>query len=121
MMNEIQLAELFVRAVYPETEGWRQLHGHLLETVDADFEVDMVMYKKGEPPVAVLHMSTPYVSTSDMKMAAQLKQLLQNRLNGREAKVLLVYRELLSRPQSVPRGIYIMTITEGDATTHGCN
>ena len=120
-MNELELAELFVHAAHPASEGWRQISGRQLEATDVDVEVDMIMYKKGEPPVGVIHMATPYVSGQDLKMAQQLKTLMENRLNGREVKVLLVYRDILARPQHIPKGIYIMTISEGDSTVHGPN
>lgn len=120
-MNELELAELFVHVTHPASEGWQQVSGRKLQTADADVEVDMIMYKKGKPPVGVIHMAAPYVSASDLQVAMQAKTYMENYLNGRVASVLLVYRELLARPHRIPKGIHILTITEGDTTVQSLN
>lgn len=112
-MDDIELAEAFVHVSHPASDGWKRVYSPKLNHLDVDLEVDMLMYKRGHAPIAVVHMATPYVSKQDLDVAKQLRTLLQTRLNGREVKVLLVYREILARPQKIPPGISIMSIIEG--------
>jgi hypothetical protein len=121
MSSEIELADAFVLVSHPASEGWHQIHSPKLETLSMELEVDMVLYKKGQPPIAVVHMATAYVSRSDLEVAYLLRTIMTNLLNGRDARVLLVYRDLLVRPQKVPHGISIMTIIEGRTEMAGLN
>lgn len=118
-MHALEISDLMVHALHPASDGWQQIHAG--KHADEDLQVDMFMYKKGQPPVGIIYMNTPYVTGNDLKMATQLKTLMANFLNGREASVMLVYRELILRPQKVPKGIYIISITEGSASQQGPN
>lgn len=119
MKHALEISELLVHALHPASEGWHEVH--IGKHREEDLQADMFMYKKGQPPVGIIYMNTPYVTGSDLKMATQLKTLMVNFLNGRDACVMLVYRALVVRPQKVPKGIYIISITEGTATQQGPN
>ena len=106
---ERELITTVLQAAHPPHAGWKQLGGQQL--ID-DVEIDFVFFKKGKKPVAVLLMETPYVSGNDLRLAKHIQDLYQQKMNGRQVRVMLVYRDLLVRPQKVPPGISILSITE---------
>lgn len=106
---EKELIATVLQAAHPASAGWKRLGGpQLLD----DIEIDFVFFKKGKTPVAVLLMDTPYVSSSDLHLAKHIQDIYQQKMNGRQVWVMLVYRDLLVRPQRVPPGISILSITE---------
>ncbi len=99
---------------YPTTDAWRQLGPQLVDELD----IDNVFYRKGQPPVAVLYMDYPYVDKTDMLLAQHLQMLYGNRMNGRQLNVMLVYVNLLVRPQDLPKGLYILSVALQEKPTH---
>jgi len=105
---ERELIALALQAAHPAHAGWKQLGRQLID----DVEIDFVFFKKGQTPVAVLLMDMPYVSGSDLRLAKHIQDLYQQKMNGRQVKMMMVYKDLIFRPQCTPKGIYIMSITE---------
>lgn len=103
---EMELLNIALHAAHPVNQGWLRLRGCVLDEI----EVDMFFYRKGEPPVAVLLMDTPYVSGADLKMASHVQSIYTQKMNGRKVKVMMVYRNLLFRPQRVPNDVYVMSV-----------
>ena len=105
---ELALIERILQGLHAEKKGWKQLMGCRLDDIDIDF----VFFLKGQLPVAAMVMETAYVQQEDLKLAAHLRDLYRHRMNGRELHVMLVYRQLLIRPQRLVKGISLLSISE---------
>ena len=105
---EKKLIDVMLQHLHPEHEGWQRLPSCQLDEVD----LDHVYYRKGNGPVAVLIMERPYASSDDMKLAQHVKTMYEERMNGREIQVVLIYSELLIRPQCFPKGVSVLSLSE---------
>jgi hypothetical protein len=105
---ELGLIEAVLDSVHPKHEGWKRLLGCQLDEVDVDY----VFFRKGELPVAALIMESPFVNREDLKLVQHLKELYIQKMNGRQLHVMLVYQELLIRPQRMPKGMSVLSLTE---------
>lgn len=105
---ELGLIEAVLDSVHPKQEGWKRLLGCQLD----DVAVDYVFFRKGELPVAALIMESPYVNRKDLKLVQHLKELYIHKMNGRQLHVMLVYQELLIRPQRMPKGMSVLSLSE---------
>lgn len=100
--------EAVLSSVHPSSQGWQQLKGCLLDEIEMDF----VFIRKGQPPVAIMVMDSPYVSMDDLKLGDHIRSVYRSKMNGRELNVVLVYKELLMRPQRIPNGVSVLSVTE---------
>ena len=105
---EFELVQQALQQYYPHTEGWRQLRAYTLDSI----EIEMFFYRKGQHPVAVLVMDGVLINSDDVKLACHLQNIYKQKMNGRDVHVMLVYNQLLLRPQKIPSGISVMSITE---------
>jgi hypothetical protein len=103
-----KLVKTMLKQLHPEHQGWRQLPQCQLDDID----LNHVYYRKGSEPVAVLLMEHPYAVSDDMKLAQHIMTLYKERMNGRQIQLVLIYRELLIRPQCIPKGVRIMSLCE---------
>ena len=105
---ELGLIEAVLDSVHPKYEGWKRLLGCQLDEVDVDY----LFFRKGELPVAALIMESPYVNREDLKLAQHLKEIYNQKMNGRQLHVMLVYQGLLIRPQRMPKGMSVLSLNE---------
>jgi hypothetical protein len=105
---ELELIDAILHSIYPTHNGWKRLLGCQLDEVDVDY----VFFRKGELPVAALIMESPYVNREDLKLVQHLKQVYNQKMNGRQLHVMLVYQELLIRPQRMPKGMSVLSLSE---------
>jgi len=105
---ELGLIETILNSVFSTHEGWKRLLDCQIDEVDIDF----VFFRKGQLPVAALIMESPYVRREDLKLVQHLKDLYTQKMNGRHLHVMLVYQELLIRPQRMPKGMSVLSLTE---------
>ncbi len=101
-----------LQSVHPASAGWKQLDDRVID----DVEIDFIFFKKGETPVAVMLMDLPYVANSDLQLAKHIQDMYTQKMNGRLVEVMLVYRKLLMRPQKVPKGVSVLSITQWTET-----
>lgn len=106
---EKELIKITLDAAHPISKGWQHLRACSLDNID----IDMVYVKRGKKPVAVVILDGAFVCKDDLKMAEHLRHVYNEKMNGREVRVLLVYQELLARPQAVPKGVSILSISDG--------
>ncbi|MCF8278323.1 MAG: hypothetical protein K9J17_16465 [Flavobacteriales bacterium] len=106
---ELELIEAALQVEYPPYEGWKQLNNCEL---DDDFNIDFLFVRKGEPPVAVLLMESPYIKKEDMMLVDHVKSAYRRKMNGREVHVVLAYQEMLMRPQRIPKGMSLLVVSE---------
>lgn len=107
---EKELIRTVLDAAHPLSKGWQHLRACSLDTID----VDMVYFKRGKQPTAVILMDSAHVRKDDLKMAEHLRDVYNEKMNGREVRVLLVYQDLLARPQQVPKGVSILSVSDDD-------
>ncbi len=60
-------------------------------------------------------MDSPYVNATDLQLARHLKECYAQKTDGRQLHVMLVYRNLLVRPQRILKGMSVVSLTEVDA------
>ncbi len=105
---EIELIDAILNSMYPEKEGWTLLQGLMLEEIDLDY----VFVREGEPPTVALLMECPYIHPHDVSMAKHLVDIYSETNNGQKLNIILVYKQLLVRPQRIPNGIAVISLTE---------
>lgn len=108
MDKEFLIASMDV--AHPPTEGWKRISTEELN----DLNVEVVYYKRGSLPLAVMLMDNPFVRQNDLKMAEYVQTLYRERMNGREVRVLMIYEELLARPLRIPKNVTIISVYNGD-------
>lgn len=108
---ELGLIEALLQGIFPQADGWQLRKDCVLE----DVAVHYVFYRKGDQPVAALRMDSPYVNATDLQLVRHLKERYAKKMNGRQLHVMLVYRNLLMRPQRILKGMSVVSLTEVDA------
>ncbi|MBI1289590.1 MAG: hypothetical protein GC178_18670 [Flavobacteriales bacterium] len=94
--------------IHPESQGWRRLFGKRLDGIG----IDVVLFCKGQPPIMAVKMESTYVNRQDIQLAQHLQQVYLQRMNGRNAKVLLMYEQLLFPPYRLPKDVSVISIME---------
>lgn len=103
---ELEMIEAALQVEYPPKNGWKLQSDCLLDEV----EIDFLLSRNGQNPIAAIIMHCPYLRSADIEMVNRLKDFYAEKMDGRELHVLLIYRELLVRPQRVPKGISLMAL-----------
>ncbi len=102
--------EIFLKSVHSEDEGWMVADNCRL----GEFVIDHVFEKDGSTRVLVLRFHNTVVLQEDVAMAEKVLNAFEYYFEEIESSLLMVYGKLSRRPEHVPDGITVISISEDD-------
>lgn len=95
-----------IDASYPSYEGWQRFS----VSVQDGLSNFCIGYKRNGKCVIVIIRKASFVTRHDLESAKQLQKNQKEHLSGCDVHVLLVYDELLARPQRIPEGVSVTSV-----------